>query len=313
MNSYMVSDGKVKISVFNANGIESNEASGISPEFCAMLGCAAGTANCGRIGIGFSGGAAGEAMKNAFAAGVQSTGASVVDFGAVMESEAVFAISALGLNLSAYITSGPQSSVRFLGVGGIAAPPEVMRSMDEIISGGTFRRCCWNEYRPSADISGIKLLYRRELYSGAPNGLAPMCARPVCDNPVGEALFADILCQLGCNTAKGNIFRLSSDGLSLTIEDSVAGVIGPKRVSVLSCGAEFERHNDVSVPENAPPEIEELAKRYSRKVYRYGNECSDNVMARAQYRMRDGIMTAIRIMAFMRERNMTLEQMDMHF
>ena len=40
---------------------------------------------------------------------------------------------------------------------------------------------------------------------------------------------------------------------------------------------------------------------------------SKNVMARAQYRLNDGIMMAVRLMAFMRERNMTVEQMDMYF
>ena len=283
-----------------------------------MLGSAAGTLQSGgRIGVGYSGGISGETMKNAFIAGAQSAGALVLDFGEVMESEAMFAISALGLCLSAYITGGPECSVKFLGVGGMPARPEVIRKIDETVTSGNFRRCCWNEYRAVTDTGGIKLLYRRELYTGAPSGLSKMSARAVCDNRQGEKLFSETLERLGCNTLQGNIYRLSPDGMSLSIEDDTAGIIGPRRVSVLYCGTEFEQHNDVAVPYDAPKELDDLAKRYGRRIYRVGGE--DNFenegynMARAQYRMRDGIMTAIHLMAYMCERNMSLEQLDMHF
>lgn len=314
MNGYMIADGRVKMSVFSGNRAVELNASAVTPELCTMLGSAAGTICAGgRIGLGYTGGSVGEAMKSAFSAGAQSTGAQVLDFGNVMESEAMFALSALGLGLTAYITGGPQCTIRFLGWGGTPADDETIRRIDEILASGSFLRCCWNEYRAPSDINGIKLLYLRELYSAAPAGLAPMCARPVCADKRGEQLFAETLQKLGCDISKGNTYRLSEDGLSLSIEDAVAGVIGPKRVFLLSCGAEFERRNDVVVPYDAPNEVETLAKRYARKVYRSAAGDSAETIARAQYRMRDGILTAIRLMAFMRERNMSLEEMDMLF
>ncbi len=313
MAGYVLSDGKVKSSVFSGNTVCSDNSNALASELCAMLGAAAGTVSRGRVGVGCTCGPSAEAMKRAFISGTQSTGAQVLDFGSLMESEAVFAISALGLELSVYITGGPRCSVRFLGVGGTAVSNDIVRRMDTVLSSGGFNRCCWNEYKEPADINGIKLLYRRELYTAAPAGLSSLCARPVCDNPLGEQLFKDTLARLGCNTEQGDIYRLSSDGLSLSIEAAQAGIIGPGRVWLLSCGAEFERHNDVVVPVNAPKEIEDLAGRYARRVYRPGADNADDLMARAQYRMSDGIMTAVRLLAFMREKGMTLEQMDMHF
>ena len=68
------------------------------------------------------------------------------------------------------------------------------------------------------------------------------------------------------------------------------------------------------MPSDAPDEIEALAAKYARRVYRMGEiYAANDPLARAQYRIRDGIITAVRLMAFMKERNMTLEQLDMHF
>ena len=299
MTGYILADGKVKMSVFEGNKVSGINSSVISPELCVLLGEAAGTVCDSRIGVAFSGGNVGEAMKNAFVVGAQSTGATVMDFGSVMESEAVFAISALGLGLSVFITGGPVCSLRFLGAGGNNAPQETVRKIEEVMTLGKFKRCCWNEYVKPTDINGIKLLYRRELYSGAPDGLSTLCAVPQCEDKRGLELFTDTLKRLGCNTEKGNIYRLSADGLSLSVEGPEVGVLGPKRVTVLSCGAEFERHNDVAVPSDAPCEIEALAAKYARRVYRMGEiYAANDPLARAQYRIRDGIITAVRLMPF---------------
>lgn len=314
MTGYIMADGRVRLSVFEGNRVSVINPSAVAPELCVLLGAAAGTVCDGRLGVGFSGGIVGETMKNAFVSGAQSAGVTVMDFGSVMESEAVFAISALGLGLSVYVMGGSVCSLKFLGGGGVGASVDTVRRIEDVINAGNFKRCCWNEYIRPADINGIKLLYRRELYSGAPNGLSPMCAVPQCEDPLGQELFSDTLKRLGCDTTKGNLYKLSSDGLSLSIEGPEVGIIGPRRVTVLSCGAEFERHNDVAVPRDAPDEIDILAGKYARRVYRMGADSGgDDSLARAQYRIRDGIITAVRLLSFMKEKDMTLEQLDMHF
>lgn len=318
MTGYVYEGNRVRMSVFSGEKVTGINGAAVTPELCAMLGSAAGTVQGGgRVGVGCSGTVAACAMKRAFIAGAQSAGALVMDFGEVMESEAVFGISALGLQLSAYITGGNRCSIKFLGVGGSPAAEGVLRRLDETVAAGDFRRCCWNEYLDVADTGGIKLLYRRELYSAAPLGLSGMSARAVCENRHGENLFRDTLQRLGCSTDGGNIFRLSGDGMSLTIEDETAGIIGPNRVGVIYCGTEFEQHNDVAVPFDAPVELESLAERYGRRIYRVGAlpQVPDGGynIARAQYRMRDGIMTAVRLMAYMRQNNISIEELDLMF
>lgn len=318
MTGYVSDGNNVRMSVFSGGRVTGINGAAVTPELCAILGSAAGTVlNGGRIGVGCVGTASSLAMKRAFVGGVQSTGALVMDFGSAMESETAFGISALGLNLSAYIDGGVDSNIKFLGVGGMPAGEEMIRHIDQTVSSGKFKRCCWNEYLDVADTNGIKLLYRRELYSAAPSGLSGMTAKLFCDNPQGEELFRDTFHRLGCGTQSGCVLRLSPDGLSLTVEDESAGILGPERVGIIYCGTEFLLQNDVAVPYDAPKELEELAKRYGRRIYRVGalncgNDGGNNI-ARAQYRMRDGIMTAVRLMSFMRQSQKTVMELDMMF
>ena len=92
--------------------------------------------------------------------------------------------------------------------------------------------------RDIADMAGVRVLYRRELYRCAPEGLAGVCARPKCLNREGERLFEDTLSRLGCDVSRGPLLHLSECGTKLSVSRrGAAEVLPPERTPRPVCTA----------------------------------------------------------------------------
>lgn len=150
----------------------------------------------------------------------------------------------------------------------------------------------------------------------APLGLSGMQVRVGCPNKEGERLFEDTLARLGCDTSKGMMMNLSSDGTGLTINHPSTGFIPADRVLAICCVINFENGKDVALPYNAPRIVEALAEKYGRKVYRYLSCPADDsdkearCVSSSQMWLRDGIMMGIGILSYMKQNNVSLAQLN---
>ena len=83
----------------------------------------------------------------------------------------------------------------------------------------------------------------------------------------------------------------------------------------ISCYIAFTKREDVALPYDAPVAIEEMAKKHGCRVRRYlrcptdGADEEARRLAMAQPWVRDGLMTAVRVLDFLKRQHVTLAEL----
>lgn len=305
--------GTLRPDFFDDEGISGEAGVDLTPEFCARVGAAAGSLKSGsRIGVACGGGRAARAFKSALVAGALSTGAQVWDFGEIMEAQMSFAVSFCGLSVAIYVSGGPTCCLKLMGEGGLPVTRSLERELTAHLSRGEFTRCSWNSFRDVADMSGVRLLYQQELYRQAPGGLHGMAAGVRCANREGERLFEDTLARLGCDTKCGPTLHLDGSGSRLALSDPSLGYIPAEKVLAMCCLIAFKSGEDAALPFEAPRILDALAEKFGRRLLRYvsspadGSDKEARQAARGQIWLRDGMMSGIRLLSFLREQDVSL-------
>ena len=304
--------GNPKTELFDDYGISGDAGTDISPEFCARLGAAIGSLKgVTKIGIGCEHGNASKTFKAALSAGIISTGAQVWDFGELLFSQMGFASVFCGLPLCVYVTDGPNIKIRLINDAGLETGRKTEREIINSVKRGEFIRCNWSAYKDCADLSGIKLLYQQEIYKIAPHTLRGFAITPECNNFEGRSLMVDIFSKLGCKLNKGPIFRLSDDGTALSITLENGRTFSPEQISLASCLCHFKKGKDVYIPSNFAGIIDEFATNYGCNAHRFSNDNSDISKGdiRDNYKFRDGLQTAVFLMSYCAENDMTLDKL----
>lgn len=302
-----------KIEYFGDDGIAGEGEQGMTPEFCCRVGAALGSV-AAKVGVGSAEGPAANAFKAALASGVLGAGSQVWDFGNLIESQMAFVTAFCDLNIAAYISVGPRCSIRLIGSGGLPISRRTEMEIDRRVTESDFRTVPWNSYRETADVSGLKILYRQHLNSLAPNGLDGMSARVRCTNREAERLFEDTLHRLGCDVTEGMLMTLSEGGTRLSICDVPDEPLTNDRTVALCCLIELKKGHDLTVPADTPLSVDDMAAAYGRTVHRYSC-CPGNISAQygrsvpGQLFLRDGIMAAIYILYYLKQSGETLSEL----
>lgn len=109
-------------------------------------------------------------------------------------------------------------------------------------------------------MTGMRQLYRQELISLAPDGLAGMHAEVRGSDYEPVRLLGEVLSTLGCSAGEGLRLHLGAGGRRLSLHDPEAGYVWPERVLALGCLMELEDGRDLALPYDAPLAIEEMAR-----------------------------------------------------
>ena len=294
--------GSVKKEFFDDGGIYGNVGSDITPRFCADLGCAVGSfSKNGKIGVAFDSSNAANALSKAVISGMLSTGAQVWNFGRILKSQMSFACSFCGVDLGVYVSVKEKGIIELFSNDGLPVSRETERKIEKLMEKGEFVRVSAANYSAAADMSGVKLLYRQELFRQASNGIFGKRARAVCTNAEGRSIFNDTLTKLGCDTSGGMSLLLSSDGTKLNIKTEEEKDIPYNKLLWLCCLKEFKKGYDIILPPDAPAFLDTLAKKAGAKVQRVDTEREREGSelrkgAKARCFLRDGMMLGIRLL-----------------
>lgn len=294
--------GSAKKEFFDDGGIYGNVGSDITPRFCADLGCAVGSlSKNNKIGVAFDSSNAAPALCKAAVSGILSTGAQVWNFGRLLKSQMSFACSFCGVDLGIYISVKEKGVIELFSNDGLPVCRETERKIEKLTEKGEFVRAGAADYPFETDMSGVRLLYRQELFRQSGNGLFGKRARAVCTNAEGQAIFNDTLTRLGCDTAGGISLMLSPDGTGLNIKTEGGRDIPYDKLLWLCCLKELEKGYDIILPPDAPAFLDTLGKKAGARVRRIdtegekeGSELRGSVKAR--YFLRDGMMLGIRLL-----------------
>lgn len=288
----------------------------LTPEFCARLGAACGSVEeSWKIGAGCEESSWARAMKNAFLAGVQSAGASALDFGENFLAQFGYCMNFCALHLGVFFSGETQGHIRVFTDGGLPATRELERKIEGSLLRGEASRCGVERFGSCAKMDGMRLLYVGELLKQAPLGLSGMQVQVSSDNEALRSVLTEVLARLGCVSGDTGVHLEFSgeDSVRLTAPEGVALDAGD--LLILCALLEFEQGRDVSVPYDSPWILEEMASARGRSVYRYfacpagDSDATARKKAHNALWSRDMLMVCLRLLGWMQENHLSAAQL----
>lgn len=315
--------GKARRGVFDDEGVTGEIGADITPEYCARLGaaacasCAGGVSRAG-IAAAHDGSNAGAALAGAACAGALSSGCRLFSLGSCPQNVFRFAVGCLGAGMGIYtLTSGSRAVIKLAGADGLTLSRGEERRIESAMGTGDSPRCPADGFGAPYDMSGVRAVYFDRLLALAPAGLEGLAAQGRSPDRELRHMLSRALSALGCRECrsgeKGSIaVHVSADGARVSFSDEEGGFISEPRSLLLGCLAAFDRGGDVALPFDAPRAADELALSCGRRVLRYlscpadSSDRAARALAAGQQWVRDGLANAVRILAYIREKDLRL-------
>lgn len=308
-------DGNGPSVVFEDAGLTGETGVELTPELCTRVGAAIGSIARGeKVAVGCGYDSAASVLKAALVSGALSTGSVVWDFGPCIEPQFDYFVNFGRIHTGVYIAGGPKGCIRLVSIGGLPATRSTERNIEARLATGDFIRAGWDSIHEATDMSGMRQLYRQEIISMAPLGLSGLEVSVRGSDYEPTKLLTSLLSTMGCIPEGEMRLHLGANGRKLSIYDPGVGYIWPEQTLALSCMIELEKGRDVALPYDAPLAIEQLASKYGRNVKRYLNCPADGCdeearrLASGQLWARDGLMTAVRILYYLKTQQGSLKE-----
>ena len=294
--------------MFEEDGVTGEIGVEITAEFLARLGSAIGSmAPKSRLAVGASTHLGAETLKDALCAGVQSTGAGVMDFGETFLARFTHDMNFSHAPLGVFVTGGRQAAVQVLALGGLSSGRELERRLEALLDSGEFVRCAHDRLGDRVVMKSMEALYKSRLMRCAPQGLEGCFARVRSHNPQVQDLLRETLRQLGCDQNEGLLIEISAQGNRVQIYDKMRGVIGHHSILALCALGFMERGEEVALPFDAPRFLDDRAVEYQVKLHRYFHCPADDSdkearqLAAAQLWPGDGLMQTILLLGMVQK------------
>lgn len=284
---------------------------GLTPELAVRAGSVAGSLGTGTIGIACDGSRTSRVLAQAFAAGIQGTGASVMDFGHVFEAMFHFGMRVNALSMGIYLTGEPPRA-RLLGECGLPASRQMEQEMERRLIHEEFYQAHPRKFGMAMDLSGIGSLYVTELIRMAPEGLEGMSANVYSENPVAEHILSDTLYRMGCKEGGSLCLEVSPDGTQLAISQDGL-FFCPSRTVAAYGWTLFDRSENLAVEDDFPRILDHLAESRGCHVLRYqscGRQDEAGRKLAAHQWTKDGSMLAVVLLSYLHRKKMTLAELD---
>ena len=114
---------------FDEEGLSGPGTFGLTPELAVRAGSAIGSLGAGTVGIACDGSRTSRVLSQAFAAGIQGAGVSVMDFDHVFEAMFHFGMRLNALSMGIYLTGEPPRA-RILGECGLPASRQIEQEIE---------------------------------------------------------------------------------------------------------------------------------------------------------------------------------------
>ncbi len=306
-----------KNSLFDESGISGTGGVDLTAEKCSLIGSAVGSTSYGRkVGVACDGKPLSRAMLMCVSGGLLSAGSRVWSFDDCLMPQLYFYTSYCSMDSGIYVSSHDDNiSISLFSQSGLSVPATVRREIERRITDRTFSVCDGRKCKNLADMSGVGLMYNRELLSQCPDGLSNVSVQIKCENDKILMLMTDALRRLGGKRGEGTVINIAADGLSLTAADRNGEVLGTDTVLAICCMYEIMSGNDIAVPFDAPAVIDAVAEKYSRRVFRYLSSPSvkeDETVAQTakkQLWARDALFLSLKLLNVMSSTGMSLTEL----
>ena len=308
--------GALEQHMFDDTGIAGDAGFVLTPEVCARLGAAIGSAKAGqRVGIAYDGSANAKSLMLALISGLMHTGSHVWRFGDCFEAQLAFYTAFCAQGMGIFVHGGEHTAVKVCGAGGLPIPRFLEREIEGRIAKGEFNRCAPELMRDAADMRSIRMIYRQEVSKLAPYGLSGCAAAVKSSNEAIQLLAQECLGKLECAESENLLLRINRFGTRVSAYTQALGSVPFEKLLALCCLNELRSGRDLALPFDAPQLLDSLAREYGRRAWRYLSSPADDSDSEArrlsakQQWVRDGLFLAVRLLSIMKEREMTLAQL----
>ena len=296
--------------LFGESGISGEINVDLTPEFATKLGATFGASlKRGKVGIGYGAGGALLMLKNAFIAGVLSSGCEIYDFAVQTLAVTRRGVPFYGLDGGVHLAlSDGRLVIRFLDKNGMDISRNAERALEAVFARDDFSRCETGDIRNITELFDYRGYYMREIIQTAGrqiNGFVKVVSN--CDEVVYIA--QTVLGDIGMRTQDGQAIcaYIDDSGEVLTLEDELGRRMSKDTFLLMSCKMMGEK--TVVAPLNATQAIEQVAeevvrcKTSNQEIMR---ELWERGLVNQSRMMYDAIYALVRILCFLDEKGMRL-------
>lgn len=295
--------------LFGDDGVEGTMGVEMNAVTASLIGQAIASSNIGaKVGVSSDGSISAKAVVSSLIGGLMAHGSHIRTFGDTFLSQMMFYTAFCGLDCGIFVSCrNSQISIKICGEGGLPLSSSVHRDIENRIKYGEFRRPMEENLKDVSDMTGVGLMYRRELIRQSPTELSEVGCNIRSENEKITMLLDDCLYRLGCRRGDELTFKINRDGTLLSAFHRNCGWVPHDKLMSVCCMYETQNGRDVAVPFSSPRVLDEIARLNGRKVLRYYNYPSDlsdtgaRTLALSQVFMRDALFMAVKILGIICE------------
>jgi len=303
------SKGSIRVvenGLYGATNIE------ITPQISALFGMGAGSLSQTGIAVSCSSDNSSKAMLYSLAGGISATGTRVFNMGQMPLPMLIYGARLAGCDLLIYITGGINSKIHIFSSGGLELTRKQERKLESCILRGEYSKASWLEFGEIKSDYGIADYYtsmlKRQLRKITQYNLIAITQ----DKKLGMALNTAFsrVSDLSCSDME---IILSDNGTKCTLKHSSVGNVSWEQLVMIALYETFENGHNASVPNYFPTAAEQLAKKFSKKLYRFyvnstGNEDSiAREMALSQPYLFDGAVLAVCVISYLTKKKISIK------
>jgi mannose-1-phosphate guanylyltransferase/phosphomannomutase len=298
-------------SLFGEDGISGES---LTPEMCLRIGRGvAGLSRNPSIGIGYTAQSGAKALALACLSGALTAGANGWNFGSCFESQFDFCMAKSGVEYGIFVDADTGLTVRLKRGCGMPLYRREERSIEAEAAhrGGT--RVSLRDMGCEIPAQSIAQLYSYELVRSCNLPLEQFGIQVCSESQRLRLFFEQVLGSLGCHTGEWRI-RLSPQGKLLELSDGRIA-LGQEQLLAAACLPDLTAGREIPLPAASPWMLDVLAARCGGKILRYSPSSDEEEdhrlaeMAAARPYLRDGLMAAIRLLAFLAEKRIGLKEL----
>ncbi len=253
----------------------------ITPQIAAVLGsCAVSVGE--KVGVGYRGTNASQALALAFASGVMSSGGECWLLGESTEPEFASGVKSCTLDIGCYIEAGITAKIKFVSSDGLPLTRQQERIIESGLNRNEYRRSGFTHFGTIKHCSEINELYNLSLRRGLPKKLSGINVSVTTSEPRIAKICNDLLAEINDKNGERLVFHISSDGKKISAYTEETGYVFYEKLILLCCLKCFQLGIDISLPHSFPTAADNLATQYGRKVLRYSSFYSDGTDVEAR-------------------------------
>lgn len=246
----------------------------ITPQIASVLGsCAVSVGE--KVGVGYRGTNASQALALAFASGVMSSGGECWMLGESTEPEFASGVKNCMLDISCYIEAGITAKIKFVSSDGLPLTRQQERIIESGLNRNEYRRSGFTHFGTIKQCSGVNELYKLSLRHALPEKLNGINVSVNTSEPRIAEICNELLAKINDKNGERLVFHISSDGKKISAYTEETGYVFYEKLILLCCLKCFQLGIDISLPHSFPTAADNLAVQYGRKVMRYSSYYSD--------------------------------------